>query len=101
MLEDRVIAGQPCLRKARSPRAASEKEALASELAAGTSGAREAARLLGLPPSSVRNIFHGIPDLYPYRLQSCHELLAADAVQREAFAKVGFFQNRTESHLGL
>ncbi|GBL80515.1 hypothetical protein AVEN_225216-1 [Araneus ventricosus] len=49
-------------------------EALASKSAAGINSAHEAARLLGLPLSSVLSILHGILDLYPYRLLSCHEL---------------------------
>ncbi|GFS68709.1 uncharacterized protein TNCV_1959131 [Trichonephila clavipes] len=65
-------------------------EAIASEAASGTSSAREAARRLGLPPSSVRNILRRILQLYPYKLQSCHELLPADTAQREAFAKWAF-----------
>ncbi|GFU89422.1 DUF4817 domain-containing protein [Trichonephila clavipes] len=64
-----------------------EMEAIASEAASGTSSAREAARRLGLPPSSVDNILRQILQLYPYKLQSCHELLPADTAQREAFAK--------------
>ncbi|GFW34173.1 DUF4817 domain-containing protein [Trichonephila clavipes] len=67
-----------------------EMEAIASEAASGTSSAREAARRLGLPPSSVRNILRRILPLYPYKLQSCHELLPADTAQREAFAKWAF-----------
>ncbi|GFX96966.1 uncharacterized protein TNCV_1996981 [Trichonephila clavipes] len=50
----------------------------------------EAARRLGLPPSSVRNILCRILQLYPYKLQSRHELLPADTAQREAFAKWAF-----------
>ncbi|GFY01146.1 uncharacterized protein TNCV_5076131 [Trichonephila clavipes] len=65
-------------------------EAIASEAASGTNSAREAARRLGLPPSSVRNILRRILQLYPYKLQSCHELLPADTAQREAFAKWAF-----------
>ncbi|GFT10358.1 DUF4817 domain-containing protein [Trichonephila clavipes] len=65
-------------------------EAIASDAASGTSSAREAARRLGLPPSSVRNILNRILQLYPYKLQSCHELLPADTAQREAFAKWAF-----------
>ncbi|GFW79105.1 uncharacterized protein TNCV_3631361 [Trichonephila clavipes] len=65
-------------------------EAIASEAASGTSSAREAARRLGLPPSSVHNILRRILQLYPYKLQSCHELLPADTAQREAFAKGAF-----------
>ncbi|GFS65558.1 uncharacterized protein TNCV_2469401 [Trichonephila clavipes] len=65
-------------------------EAIASEAASGTNSAREAARRLCLPPSSVRNILRLILQLYPYKLQSCHELLPADTAQREAFAKWAF-----------
>ncbi|GFX37186.1 uncharacterized protein TNCV_199371 [Trichonephila clavipes] len=65
-------------------------EAIASEAASGTSSARETARRLGLPPSFVRNILRQILQLYPYKLQSCHELLPADTAQREAFAKWAF-----------
>ncbi|GFV63477.1 uncharacterized protein TNCV_4553231 [Trichonephila clavipes] len=67
-LEDRVRAGRPCLKEARAPRIAVEMEAIASEAASGTSSAREAARRLGLPPSSVRNILRRILQLYPYKL---------------------------------
>ncbi|GFX93677.1 uncharacterized protein TNCV_1588541 [Trichonephila clavipes] len=67
-----------------------EMKAIASEAASGTSSAREAARRLGLPPSSVHNILRRILQLYPYKLQSCNELLPADTAQREAFAKWAF-----------
>ncbi|GFX51910.1 DUF4817 domain-containing protein [Trichonephila clavipes] len=89
-LEDRARAGRPCLKEARAPCIAVGIEAIASEAASGTSSAREAARRLGLPPSSVRNILRRILQLYPYKLQSCHELLTADTAQREAFAKWAF-----------
>ncbi|GFY27536.1 uncharacterized protein TNCV_2071541 [Trichonephila clavipes] len=88
-LEDRARAGRPCL-KERAPCIAVEMEAIASEAASGTSSAREAARRLGLPPSSVSNILCRILQLYPYKLQSCHELLPADTAQREAFVKWAF-----------
>ncbi|GFV88485.1 hypothetical protein TNCV_1242981 [Trichonephila clavipes] len=48
-----------------------------------TNSAREAARRLGLPPSSFRNILRRILQLYPYKLQSCHELLQADIAKRK------------------
>ncbi|GFX73454.1 DUF4817 domain-containing protein [Trichonephila clavipes] len=89
-LEDRARAGRPFLKEAHAPCIAVEMEAIASEAASGTSSAREAARRLGLPPSSVRNILRRILQLYPYKLQSCHELLPADTAQREAFAKWAF-----------
>ncbi|GFU85749.1 DUF4817 domain-containing protein [Trichonephila clavipes] len=89
-LEDRARTGRLCLKEARAPCIAVEMKAIASEAASGTNSAREAARRLGLPPSSVRNILHRILQLYPYKLQSCHELLAADTAQREAFAKWAF-----------
>ncbi|GFX93688.1 DUF4817 domain-containing protein [Trichonephila clavipes] len=89
-LEDRARAGRPCLKEARVPCIAVEMEAIASEAASGTNSAREAARRLGLPPSSVRNILRRILQLYPYKLQSCHELLPANTAQREAFAKWAF-----------
>ncbi|GFU49437.1 uncharacterized protein TNCV_2308091 [Trichonephila clavipes] len=65
-------------------------EAIAFEAASGTNNAREATRRLCLPPSSVRNILRRILQLYPYKLQSCHELLPADTAQRKAFAKWAF-----------
>ncbi|GFX36339.1 DUF4817 domain-containing protein [Trichonephila clavipes] len=73
-LEDRARAGRPCSKEARAPCIAVEMEAIAPEAASGTSSAREAGRRLGLPPSSVRNILRRILQLYPYKLQSCHEL---------------------------
>ncbi|GFT23742.1 DUF4817 domain-containing protein [Trichonephila clavipes] len=89
-LEDRARAGRPCLKEARVPCIAVEMEAIASEAASGTNSAREAARRLGLPPSSVRNILRRILQLYPYKLQSCHEFVPADTAQWEAFAKWAF-----------
>ncbi|GFT57178.1 DUF4817 domain-containing protein [Trichonephila clavipes] len=89
-LEDRAQAGRPCLKEARTPCIAVEMEAIAFEAASGTSSAREAARRLGLLPSSVRNILRRILQLYPYKLQSCHKLLPADTAQRESFAKWAF-----------
>ncbi|GFX53464.1 hypothetical protein TNCV_4652541 [Trichonephila clavipes] len=62
-MEDRARAGRPCLKEARAPCIAVEMEAIASEAASGTSSAREAARRLGLPQSSVRNILHRILQL--------------------------------------
>ncbi|GFV90759.1 DUF4817 domain-containing protein [Trichonephila clavipes] len=73
-LEDRARAGRPCLKEARVTFIAVKIEAIGSEAASGTNSAREAARRLGLPPSSVRNILRRILQLYPYKLQSCHEL---------------------------
>ncbi|GFS81730.1 uncharacterized protein TNCV_2706731 [Trichonephila clavipes] len=89
-LEDRARAGRPCLKQARAPCIAVEMEAIASEAASGISSAREASRRLGLPSSSVHNILRRILQLFPYKLQSCHELLPADTAQREAFAKGAF-----------
>ncbi|GFU33117.1 DUF4817 domain-containing protein [Trichonephila clavipes] len=89
-LEDRARAGRPCLKEARAPCIAVEMEAIASEAASGTNSVREAARRLGLPSSCVRNILRRILQLYPHKLQSCHELLPADTAQREAFAKWAF-----------
>ncbi|GFV51260.1 uncharacterized protein TNCV_2174471 [Trichonephila clavipes] len=72
-------------------------EAIASEAASGTNSAREAARRLCLPPSSVRNILRRILQLYPYKLQSCHELLPANTAQRESFAKWAFSKMEQDS----
>lgn len=47
-------------------------------------------RRLGLPPSFIRNILHGVLNQYPYKLQSCHQLLPSDTVEREAFARWAF-----------
>ncbi|GFX50012.1 DUF4817 domain-containing protein [Trichonephila clavipes] len=71
-MEDRAQAGRPCLKEARTPCIAVKMKAIASEAVSGTSSAREAARRLGLPPSSVRNILRRLLQLYPYTLQSCH-----------------------------
>ncbi|GFS98429.1 DUF4817 domain-containing protein [Nephila pilipes] len=86
-LQDRVRSGRPSLRQTRSARVAAEMETLASEYAAGTSSAREAVRRLEFPPSSIRNILHGVLNQYPYKLQSYHELLPSDTVEREAFER--------------
>ncbi|GFS69347.1 uncharacterized protein TNCV_4011561 [Trichonephila clavipes] len=64
-------------------------EAIASEAASGTSSAREAARPLGLPPSSVHNILLQILQLYPYKLQSWHELLPADTTEGSIWETFG------------
>ncbi|GFS45598.1 hypothetical protein NPIL_555691 [Nephila pilipes] len=65
-------------------------KAIASESAAGTSSAREAGRGLSLPPSLMRNIFHGVLNQYPYKLLSYHELLPSDTMEREAFVRGSF-----------
>ncbi|GFU63486.1 uncharacterized protein TNCV_5047251 [Trichonephila clavipes] len=75
-------------KEARAPCIAVEMEAIASEAASGTNSAREAARRLGLPPSSARNILRRILQLYPYKLQSCHELLPVDTTQRKHLRNV-------------
>ncbi|GFW09480.1 uncharacterized protein TNCV_3995871 [Trichonephila clavipes] len=82
-LEDRARAGRPCLKEARAPCIAVEMEAIASEAASGTSSAREAARRLGLPPSSVRNILRRIFQRYPYKMQSRHEPTFASRYRTE------------------
>ncbi|GFT26746.1 DUF4817 domain-containing protein [Nephila pilipes] len=76
-LEDRVRSVQPSLRQTLSVR-----ETLASESSVGSNSARA-----GLPPSSIRNILHGVLNQYPYKLQSCNELLPSNIVKREAFAR--------------
>ncbi|GFW07980.1 DUF4817 domain-containing protein [Trichonephila clavipes] len=68
-LKDRARAGRLCLKEARAACIAVEMEAIVSEAASGTSSAREAARRLGLPTSSVHNILRRILQLYPYKLQ--------------------------------
>ncbi|GFT70794.1 DUF4817 domain-containing protein [Nephila pilipes] len=73
--------------QARSARVAAKRETLASESAAGTSIAREAGKRLGLPSSSIRNILDGVFNQYPYKVQSWHELLPSDTVEREAFMR--------------
>ncbi|GFU58717.1 hypothetical protein NPIL_286741 [Nephila pilipes] len=40
-----------------------------------TNNAREAGKRLGLPPSSVHNILHGVLNQYPYKLQSDRRIL--------------------------
>ncbi|GFX26482.1 uncharacterized protein TNCV_950801 [Trichonephila clavipes] len=62
-------------------------EALMSKYAAGTSSARDAGRSLGLPTFSIRNIFHGVLNQYPYKLEAYHRLLPSNIVEREAFAR--------------
>ncbi|GFS63291.1 hypothetical protein NPIL_8291 [Nephila pilipes] len=79
-LDDHVRSGKPSLRQTLSVR-----RTLASESSAGSNRAREAGRTLGLLPSSIGNILHGVSIQYPYKLQSCHELLLLDIVEREAF----------------
>ncbi|GFU69418.1 DUF4817 domain-containing protein [Trichonephila clavipes] len=59
-LEGRARARRPCLKESRAPFIAVEMESIASKAASGTSSAREAARRLSLPPSSVRNILRRI-----------------------------------------
>ncbi|GFS74673.1 uncharacterized protein NPIL_25741 [Nephila pilipes] len=62
-------------------------ETKAPESAAKTSSAQEADRSLSLRPSSIRSILHGVLNQYPYNLQSCHELLPSNIVEKEAFAR--------------
>ncbi|GFU70521.1 hypothetical protein TNCV_2511771 [Trichonephila clavipes] len=44
--------------------------------------ARETYRGLGLPPSSIRNIHHGVLNQYSHKLQFCPELLPSDTVEK-------------------
>ncbi|GFU17561.1 uncharacterized protein NPIL_260081 [Nephila pilipes] len=87
MALDRVKSGRPSLRQKLSARIAAELETLASESSAGTSSPREAGRRLGLPPSSILNILHGVLNQYPYKLQSCYELLLSATAERQAFTR--------------
>ncbi|GFT56731.1 DUF4817 domain-containing protein [Nephila pilipes] len=96
-LQDRVRSGRPSLRQTRSARVAAKMETLASESSAGTSSAREAGIRLGLPPSSIHNILHGVLNQYPYKLQSCHELLPSDTEEREAFGDLVLHANSSNS----
>ncbi|GFS61177.1 DUF4817 domain-containing protein [Nephila pilipes] len=93
--EDRVRSGRPSLRQTHSARVAAEMEILASESAAGSSSAREADRRLGLPPSSIRNILHGVLNQYPYKLQSYHERLSSDYRRERSICEMGSLQNLT------
>ncbi|GFT20694.1 hypothetical protein NPIL_643541 [Nephila pilipes] len=43
--------------------------------------------MLGLTISSIRSILLAVLNQYPYKLQSCHELLSSDTVEKEAFAR--------------
>ncbi|GFX04472.1 uncharacterized protein TNCV_900021 [Trichonephila clavipes] len=81
-LEDRARAGRPCLKEARVPCIAVEMEAIASETASGTNSAREAARRLGLPPSSVRNILRRILSCAHTNCNRAMNFLPADTAQR-------------------
>lgn len=78
--------------KARSQRVTSAMEKLASDSAARSTSAHEAIRHLGITSSTVRNIVYEVFDLCPYRLQSCHRILPADSVEREAFTRWAFFK---------
>ncbi|GFR18665.1 uncharacterized protein TNCT_21691 [Trichonephila clavata] len=86
--------------QARSVRVVIEIKTLASESAAGTKSARETARWLGLPPSLIRNILNGILNQYPYKLQSCHELLPSDTIKREALTSWAVSKMELYSSLG-
>lgn len=52
----------------------------------GSSSARKAERILDVPSTSIRRILHKILHLYPYKLQSLHELQPADTTMRKSFA---------------
>ncbi|GFQ77258.1 hypothetical protein TNCT_109481 [Trichonephila clavata] len=67
-------------------------ETLASESAVGTSSSREAGRRLVLPPSSIRNILHRVPNQFPYKLQSSHKLLLLNTVEKEKHFRSGPLQ---------
>ncbi|GFV12703.1 uncharacterized protein TNCV_1366731 [Trichonephila clavipes] len=67
-LEDRARAGRPCMKEARAPCIIVEMEAIAPEAASGTSSAREAARQLGLPPSSVPQYSSSNPPAVPIQI---------------------------------
>ena len=82
-LEDRVRSRRPSLRQTRSAIVAAEMKTLASESAAATSSARETGKRLGLLPSTVWNILHGVLNQYPYKLQSYHEFLPSISYRKK------------------
>ncbi|GFU18903.1 hypothetical protein NPIL_109991 [Nephila pilipes] len=53
--------------------------------------------MLGVPPSSIRNFLYGVRNQYPYKLQSCHELLPLDIVEREAFERWALSKTEQDS----
>lgn len=87
-LQDHVRSGRPCLIKERLLRVT----ALVSFSASGRNSVSEIARRLDLPSSSVRNILHGILDLYLHRSQTCQKHLLANNVQRKTFSRRTFPQ---------
>lgn len=85
-LEDRPRSGRPSLSADRVHAVKSAMEKVAAETSTGSSSAREAGRITGIPQSSIRRILHGILDLYPYKIQTLHQLVPADTGKRLKFA---------------
>ncbi|GFS68229.1 uncharacterized protein NPIL_249461 [Nephila pilipes] len=99
--EDRVRSERSSLRQTRSVRATAEMETIASESATGSNSAQEAGRRLDLPPSSIRNILHRVLNQYPSKLQTCHELLPSDTVERENHLRGGLSSKLNKIPLGF
>ncbi|GFU94245.1 hypothetical protein TNCV_3306721 [Trichonephila clavipes] len=92
-LEDRARAGRPCLKRSTCTLHCCRNGSDCVRSSFRTNSAREAARRLGLPPSSVRNILRGTlqPKMYPYKLQSRAMSFCQQIPQKEeAFAKWAF-----------
>lgn len=85
-MEDRPRSGRPALRADRVHVVQSVMEDMAAETSTGSSSAREAERRTGIPEASIRRILHGMLDLYPYKIQTLHQLLPADTDARQKFA---------------
>ena len=86
-LEDRPRSGRPSLGEERVTAVQRVMEDMAAGSSKGSSSAREAGKILGMPESSIRRILHGILQMYPYKLQLLHDIMPADIAARESFAK--------------
>ncbi|GBM26491.1 hypothetical protein AVEN_260248-1 [Araneus ventricosus] len=59
---------------------------LAAEISTGSSSGREAGKVTGIPESPMRRLLHGSLNLYPYKIQTLHQLLHVDFDERQNFA---------------
>lgn len=82
----RPRSGAPCLSEVRTPDVTSQMDTQREQSTSAVSSAREVARITGIPKTSVFRILHGVLQLYPYKLQSLHQLLPNDTAKRIEFA---------------
>lgn len=77
-IEDRQRSGRPCFGGDRVHFVKSVMEKMTAKISTRCSSAREPERIKKILESSIRCVFHEVLCLYPYKIQTLHQLLPAD-----------------------